>query len=65
MKIRLYDKVIDTNKIKKLHKKKKRLYCDYGLDTIAHYCIEMIDDTYQVINKQEYKLLKKVMNNEK
>ena len=67
-KIKLNDNIIDTLKIKKLHKKTGKLYCKLycgrGKVERTHYAVEYIDGTYFIINKQEYKLLKKVISNE-
>lgn len=65
MKVKLTQITIDISKIKRLHNNRKRLQA--GTKTIkSHYCIEFIDGNYMVINKQEYKMLSKILgeNNE-
>lgn len=63
--IKLYDRTIDTRQIKKLHNDIKRLY-DMKLkkNIKVKYCVEMVDDNFVIVDKQEYKLLSRVINNE-
>lgn len=65
MKVKLCDGIIDTSNIKQLHRKRQTLWCGYGKFERTHYAIEYLDGNYRVINKQEYKMIKKVMKNEK
>ena len=63
--IKLYDQTIDTRQIKKLHNDIKRLY-DMKLkkNIKVKYCVEMTNDNFVIIDKQEYKMLRKILNNE-
>jgi len=65
MKVKLSNNnIIDTAFIKQLRNKKVKLQA--GLNKIIRpkYSIEFIDGTFIEISKQEYKLLKRMRNNE-
>lgn len=63
-KIRLSKITIDISKIKSLNNKKRKLVDKYNKEIKPHYFIEFIDGTCLEITKQEYKLLRGVINNE-
>ena len=62
MKIKLTDCVVDTKKIKQLRNKPIKLLRGLNKKIKPHYTIEFIDNTFKVITKQEYKLLKEAIN---
>ena len=65
MKVKLSQLTIETDNIKQLHNRPKKLYRGMGKDIRTNYCIEFIDDTFTEITKQEYKTLKGILKNEK
>ena len=64
MRIYLEKTTVETDKIKKLHNKRKKLRAG-NKDIILYYTIEFADDSFMEITKQEYKMLKKYLEKEK
>ena len=64
MKVRLSQITIDTTTIKTIYNKYKKLQAGTKI-VRPHYCIEFIDNNFMEITKQEYKILKGILKNEK
>lgn len=64
MKIKLFDTTINTDNIKKLWNKPKKLHCGLSKTIKPNYSIEFNDGTFKEITKQEYKLLLKYLESE-
>lgn len=62
MKITLTDCVINTDEIKQLRKRPIKLLAGINTKIKPHYSIEFINGNFKVITKQEYKLIKKAIN---
>ena len=54
---------IDISTIKALHSTPKKMLSGLNTTIKPHYYIEFNSGTYMVISKQEYKMLRRVMNN--
>lgn len=61
MKIKLFDGIIDTSKIKRIRKKPIKLQEGLKGEIKPHYSIEFNNGNFMEITKQEYKLIKKFM----
>lgn len=64
MKVKLSQITLDISKIKQLHNKYKKLHSGLNKTTRPHYSVEFHDGTFTEITKQEYKLLKGILDNE-
>ena len=64
MRIRLSQVTVETSQIKQLHNKWKKLRAG-NKDIKLHYSIEFTDESFMEITKQEYKMLKNILDKEK
>ena len=62
MKVKLSNITINTSIIKELHNKKQRLHSGLNKTIKPKYSIEFVNGTFLPINKQEYKIVKKVLD---
>lgn len=66
MKIRLSKFIIDTDKIKKLHKTPKKLYdLNVRKSIRTLYSVEYYNGDFIPINKQEYKMIRNMIGSDK